>query len=138
MSDSVDAVAIRSKTPYLDRENPLPRMNRGASPIRWWQTLLIVLAMFLDVFRVVFASFMVCILIHEAGHVVGGLLMGDWFNYVRVGPFQIDRRGKVSWRWTWNAVFNGGTSTLPVNRSALRWKIFFSTLTGPAANLLTA
>ncbi len=84
-----DIEPVRSNTPYLDREIPLPPKRTGESPVRWWQIALVLLTMVLDEFRVIIPLWMVSILIHEVGHVVGGLLTGDQFNYVRVGPFQI-------------------------------------------------
>jgi hypothetical protein len=78
---------------------------------------------------------MFSILIRELGHLVAGFLVGDRFNYIRVGPIQVTRPWKLSWHWTRRAVLTGATSTLPATRSGLRWKLFFSTLAGPAANI---
>lgn len=136
-SATTQGQAFLSKTPYLDRQIPLPHRNVGYGRIKWWQSALFLLGLTLQLFRVLFALWMLQILIHELGHLVGGLLAGEWFSSIRVGPLQIDRSGKVSWHWRVGAVWSGATSTLPFGRSGLRWRLLASTAAGPAANLLS-
>jgi hypothetical protein len=135
MSTPAESATARSKTPYLDRKIPLPRPRAGHAKLKWWQIVLFVLGLFVEIFRVVFLLWMFSILIHELGHLVAGFLVGDRFDYIRVGPIQVNRPWRISWNWTRHAVLTGGTCTLPVRRSGLRWKLFFSTLAGPAANI---
>jgi hypothetical protein len=135
MAALAESATTRSKTPYLDREIPLPPSTAGHTKPKWWQIVLFAMGLFLDIFRVIFLLFMFSLLIHELGHLVAGFLVGDHFNYIRVGPAQVNRTWRISWHWTRRAVFTGGTSTLPVMRSGLRWKLLFSTLAGPATNI---
>jgi hypothetical protein len=81
---------------------------------------------------------MLLVLIHEVGHVVGGLLVGFRFNYIRVGPFTIDRSGKITQHWTWYDLASGQTRATPVSGKALRWSYCLHIAAGPAANLITA
>jgi hypothetical protein len=130
-----ESATTRSKTPYLDREIPLPRSRAGDVKPRWWLVVLFAMGLFLEIFRVVFLLWMFSILIHELAHLVAGLLVGERFDSIRVGPIQVNRPWKISWCWTRHAVVTGATCTLPVTRSGLRWKLFFSTLAGPATNI---
>jgi hypothetical protein len=77
------------------------------------------------------------VFVHEMGHVFGGLLVGDKFNWVRIGPIEIKRSGKVRGTWNWGTLFTGMTNTLPVSSAGLRWKLFVSILAGPAANIIS-
>ena len=129
--------ASSSTTPYLDRLLPLPPTNAMYARITWWRVALLLLSLTVGVFRVLCVLWILQILIHELGHLIGGLLVGEQFNYIRVGPFQIDHSRKITWRWTLGEVLSGGTSTLPVARSALRWKFLTSIAAGPAANIIS-
>lgn len=133
---TTEGQAVLSKTPYLDRQIPLPHRNVGYARIKWWQAALFLLGLTLGLFRVLFALWILQVLIHELGHLVGGLLVGEQFSYIRVSVLQIDRSGEVSWHWRVGAAWSGATSTLPLARSALRWRLLASTAAGPAANLL--
>lgn len=123
-----------SQTPYLDRQKPLPRENPKYSKFKWWQVAILFPFLLVEVTRVLFLLVLLHLLIHELGHVIGGLLVGDQFNRIRVGPVEIDSSWKVSWHWGWHAIMSGGVTTLPRTRKGIRWKIFFSTLAGPFAN----
>jgi len=81
---------------------------------------------------------MLLVLIHEVGHLVGGLLVGFRFSYIRVGPFTIERSGKITQHWTWRDLASGRTLARPVSRTALKWRLCFYFVAGPAANLMTA
>jgi hypothetical protein len=134
MSVPAKSETTRSKTPYLDREIPLPP-PAGQAKLKWWQVVLFAMGLFLEILRVVFLLWVFSILLHELGHLVAGLLVGERFTSIRVGPIQVNRGWKISWHWTRHAVLTGGTSTLPVTWSGLRWKLFFSTLAGPITNI---
>ena len=127
-----------SATPCLDRQIPLPPRNPVDSPLRWWHFALIVAVLLVKTFFVIFALWMLSILVHELGHLVGGLLIGFRFNYVRIGPLRVERSGKVTWEWTWRFLGTGATSTLPASRSALRWRLCLFVAAGPAASLVSA
>jgi hypothetical protein len=137
MSSTADRVKT-STTPYLDRLKPLPPRNPGFSEFKSWQIVLFLLGLILKVFRVFYGLSVLIILVHEVGHVLGGLLVGDKFDWIRIGPLKIQRAGKFRWTWNWGTVFTGSTRTLPVSRTGLRWKLLISTLAGPAANLASA
>ena len=129
---------VRSKTPYLDRELQLPRTNTGHTRLKWWQLVLFAACLFLEVFRIFYSLWILVIGIHELGHLVGGLIAGDRFDHIRIGPVRIARPLKITWLWTRGALFSGITLTLPPSKKRLPAKLFFSTLCGPVANLLSA
>jgi hypothetical protein len=131
MSASVEAVAARSRTPYLDREIPLPPMNPGYAELKWWQFALFALALFLEVFRVLYVLWMVCILIHELGHLFGGLVAGEQFDYIRVGPIRLDRQWKITWQWTWGAFLSGVNKHPPREQIVSSLEALFLNRCGP-------
>jgi len=135
MSSTAETATTRSKTPYLNREIPLPHPSAGHEKPRRWLVVLFAMGLFLEIVRVVLLLWLFSILIHELGHLVAGLLVGEHFDSIRVGPIQVNRTWKVSWHWTPRAVVTGATSAFAVNRSGIRWKLFFSTLAGPATNI---
>ena len=63
----------------------------------------------------VFFAYLICILIHELGHVIGGLVMGNTFSFMTVGPFQwIKEDGRLQFKWNSDmASFGGMALTLP-------------------------
>jgi Peptidase M50B-like len=130
--------SVLSATPCLDRQIPFPRINPINSELRWWQLALVAALLFVKTFFVIYAVELLCVLVHEAGHVIGAVLAGLRFNYIRVGPVQVEQSGKISWRWTWRALGSGATSALPVSRSARRWRLCLFVAAGPAANLVCA
>lgn len=99
---------------------------------------LIAALLLLKTIFVIYSVAMLSVLVHEAGHLIGGLLAGLRFNYIQVGPLKVERSGKISWRLTWHALAGGATSALPVSRSALRWRLSLFVVAGPAANLASA
>ena len=127
-----------STTPYLDRQIPLPGPNPKYAKLKWWQALLFAPLLLVEIFRVLFLLYLLHILLHEIGHVIAGLTVGDQFCSIRIGPFEIDRARKVSWHWGWNSIFSGSANTLPTKRSGLNWKYFIFVLGGPLANLSSA
>jgi hypothetical protein len=126
-----------SKTPYLDRQLQLPRPNRRHSRIKSWQAILLLASLLLETIRVACLIWMLVILIHELGHLAGGLLVGDKFDYIRIGALRIDRVTKIKWELRWGTILTGATRTLPTSKTGLRWRLCFSTLCGPASNLLS-
>src|SRR5581483_3438142 len=134
MSANADEIE-NSTTPYLDLLKPLPSRNPAFSQFKKWQVVVFLTFLTLKIARVFYAIVLVIIFAHEIGHVLGGLIVGDRFDYVRIGPLTIGRSRKLRWRWNWGTVFSGATRTLPVSKTGLRWKLIISTLAGPAANL---
>ena len=127
-----------SATPCLDRQIPFPPRNPADRELRWWQLALIAAVLLMKTFFVLAAVWMLLVLIHEVGHLVGGWLVGFRFNSIRVGPFTIERSGKITQRWTWHDLASGLTLARPVSGTALRWRYCFYFVAGPAANLITA
>jgi hypothetical protein len=130
--------AALSATPCLDRQIPFPPRNPTDRELRWWQLALVGACLLLKTFFVIAAVWMLLVLIHELGHVVGGSLVGFRFNYIRIGPFTIDRSGKITQHWTWHVLASGQTLAKPVSGTALKWRYCFYFVAGPAANLITA
>src|SRR5215510_2503709 len=94
-----------STTPYLDRQIPLPRPNPHYAKLKWWQVVLVAPLLLVEIFRALFLLCLLHIVLHEVGHIVAGLLVGDRFSHIRIGPFEIDRAHKVSWHWGWHCIF---------------------------------
>lgn len=135
---SVDVFQTTSQTPYLDRLIPLPRENPKYSKFKWWQIMLFAPLLFVEITRVLVLLVLLQLLIHELGHLIGGLLVGDQFNRIRVAFVEINSSWKISWHWGWNTMFSGDATTIPRTRTGIRWKLFISTLAGPLANVATA
>ena len=134
----IEARPALSATPCLDRQIPLPPRNSADSELRWWHFALIFAVLLVKTFFVLFTSYVLVVLVHELGHLVAGSLVGLRFNYIRIGPLRVERSGKMSWQWTWRALLSGATSSLPVARTALRWRLCIFVAGGPAANLVCA
>lgn len=128
-----------SSTPYLDRQLLLPAPNRQHSKVRLWQAALLLGTLLIGTIRIVYFLWLLVILIHELGHLAAGLLVGDEFDCLRVGPLRFDRTRKVNWEGHWGSLFSGETRTFPTLTSStgLRWRLSLATLGGPAANLLS-
>jgi hypothetical protein len=125
-------------TPCLDRQIPFPPRKPADRELRWWQLALIAACLLFKTFFVIAVVWMLLVLIHEVGHLVGGLLVGFRFNYIRVGPLTIDRSGKITQHWTWHDLASGQTLARPVSGKALRWRYCLYVVAGPAANLIAA
>jgi len=95
------------------------------------------MALLIGSFRIICALWLLQVLIHELGHLAGGVLVGDRFNYIRVSVLQFSRGGEISWRWNSYAIWSGATSTLPTTRQGLTWKLCLSTAAGPVANFVS-
>ncbi len=127
-----------STTPCLDRQIPFPRRNPADRELRWWQLTLIAACLLIKTFFVIAAVWMLLVLIHEVGHLVGGALVGFRLDYIRIGPLTIERSGKITQHWTRHDLISGATHAVPVSRSALRWRFCLYFAAGPVANLITA
>lgn len=75
------------------------------------------------------------VVVHEAGHVLGGLLAGFRFHSMAIGPIKLDRsfrvsrhRGALAWSGGWVKMF-------PVKRDRLLLRAHVLVLAGPAASL---
>lgn len=84
---------------------------------------------------VVVAGFAV-VVVHEAGHVLGGLAAGFRFHSMAIGPIKLDRsfrvsrhRGSLAWSGGWVGMF-------PVKRDHLRLRALVLVLAGPVSSLL--
>lgn len=130
--------AIRSATPCLDRQIPFPPRIPADHELRWWQLALLAACLLVKTFFVIAAVWMVLVLIHEAGHLIGGWLVGFRLNSIRIGPFTIQSSGKITGEWTWHNLASGETHAVPISISALRWRFCLYLAAGPAANLITA
>lgn len=127
-----------SRTPCLDRLIPLPAPRRIGSKLEWWQLILLSALLLVKVFFVLYAVLLLCILVHELGHLLAGTLVGFRLIYIRVGPLRIEHTGRLSWHWTWRALTSGATASYPVSQWGVRWRLFASVAGGPAANLVSA
>jgi hypothetical protein len=82
------------------------------------------------------AAFLIAILIHELGHVIGGKLAGYSFVMLTAGPFKwVREQGRVRWRWNTSLNTFGGLALMipPVAESESRRMARFI-LGGPIAS----
>jgi hypothetical protein len=90
---------------------------------------------------IIFAPPLVALVVHEAGHVMAGWLVGFRLQAVRVGNLRIAREGdNLRTRWQKragkNRVFLGSVQSWPSDDHNLRVRIAVLTAGGPTANLL--
>lgn len=85
----------------------------------------------------ILATVYCAVLIHELGHVLGGILVGFRFNSLRVSRLQIDRPFKLSLYRGKSAGAGGWASMFPTKTDRLAWRGLVMIFAGPAANLLT-
>ena len=130
--------AVVSRTPCLDRLIPLPPPRRIDSRLKWWQLSLLSALLLVKLFFVLYTVLLLCILVHELGHLLAGTLVGFRLIYIRVGPLRIEHTGRLSWHWTWRALTSGATASYPVSQWGVRWRLFADVAGGPAANLASA
>ena len=81
---------------------------------------------------------MFLILIHELGHVVGGLLFGFRFKYIRIGPVRIDRSRKITWHLSRSEVASGDAGVSPTSDTGIRWRFCAFLASGSIANFTTS
>jgi hypothetical protein len=53
------------------------------------------------------AFFLAAVLVHESGHILGGLLCGFRINAVKIGPVNIRLLPSIQWTWQWNRFLSG-------------------------------
>lgn len=85
----------------------------------------------------VLATVYCAILIHELGHLFGGILVGFRFNSLRISRIQIDRPFKLSLYRGKSAGAGGWAQMFPTRTDHLAWRALVMISAGPAANLLT-
>lgn len=75
------------------------------------------------------------VMIHEGGHVVGGLLMGFRFHAMAIGPITFDRRFRLSLHFGTQAWTGGWAAMIPGRRDHLRGRTLVLVAAGPVASL---
>jgi hypothetical protein len=157
---------LRSPTPILDREAPLPApVNRDPSKalvlVIWLACVVATVAFYpvlkrwmdahhVDDFLMSWSGPRIIVLgvllvtvywariaIHEGGHVLGGLAVGFRFQSVRVGPVMVDRPFRLSHYRGLGAAAGGAAQMLPLTTDGLATRAIIMVLAGPAANLLS-
>ncbi len=80
--------------------------------------------------------FLLTIVCHEAGHLLGGWMAGLSPRFARVGPITLVRE-RAGWRLRWDSQNSwlGGYAECQ-GRAAERWRMILFLLAGPATNLL--
>lgn len=76
------------------------------------------------------------VVVHEAGHVLGGLWAGFRFQAMAIGPIKLDRRFRVSRHRGPLAGSGGWVGMLPGKRDHLRLRTLALVAAGPASSLL--
>jgi len=109
-------------------------LNDGAesTPIDWLELVGIIL--------VLLVSFFLVILIHELGHVFGGLIMGNEFSMMIVGPLKLQKEdGKYHLEFNQNVAMAGGLAlTLPTKVEGFKKRRAVVIGGGPFASLVLA
>jgi len=82
-----------------------------------------------------FGAFLLVILIHELGHIIGGKLAGYSFFMLTVGPFMwVREQGQVLWRWNLSLnTFGGLTLMAPTAEQSKSRGMALYILGGPIA-----
>jgi hypothetical protein len=83
----------------------------------------------------VFFAHWAIIVVHEGGHVLGGLAAGFRFQSMRVGPFILHRSFRVTFDREAGAWINGVANLLPASAERLAPRAVVMVLAGPMANL---
>jgi hypothetical protein len=165
--EATAAVAPESSTPILDRLAPVPPPVRQTTPAKillgmaigagieltlWGspylrRSLVIPFYQWLDTPRTglqllslglsLLAAAVAALIIHEAGHVLGGLSTGFRFLSMRVGPLVLERSLRLSWYRGPGALSRGLAVMSAARRDHLRSRAAVFILAGPAANLLS-
>ncbi|HXH50525.1 MAG TPA: M50 family metallopeptidase [Terriglobia bacterium] len=89
-------------------------------------------------FLALFLGFVGSTAIHEAGHLLAGLLAGFRFSSLRIGPLQFEQPFRVSIHRGGRTGAAGWTRMFPGGSHRLAQKAFLMTAGGPAASLLAA
>jgi len=108
---------------------------KGTSPLETlpknWTTLAFGLGLGL-------LAYFISIFIHELGHVIGGLSMGNTFSMMTVGPFKwMKEDGRLQFQWNNNlASFGGLALTLPQQVENFKKRRLVTVGGGPFASLV--
>ncbi len=103
-----------------------------------WKTILLIVLALTGYPLLLYMAWMFTTFVHEAGHVVVGLLCGFRLKKVRVGPIELTFPLKWAWRYQSNTLA-GGITQMCVAKWPTRWiglRYFLFVLAGPGANLL--
>jgi hypothetical protein len=71
------------------------------------------------------------IVLHECGHVAGGVLAGFRFHTIAIGPIKVDNRRRISLHFGTLAWSGGWVSMFPGARDHLRWRAIVLVSAGP-------
>jgi hypothetical protein len=130
MAGEVIAVLIVSCSPALQRLIWVPIAQWLDEPWTGARIVSVCLSSFIAVVATV--------LIHEVGHVLGGLATGFRFLSLRVGPLVFERSFRISWYRGPGAASSGLARMMPGKRDNLRLRALVFIVAGPGANLLSA
>lgn len=85
-------------------------------------------------------AFYLCIILHELGHIIGGLIMGNEFVFVMAGPLKVSKEeGKLQFELNKHINLSGGLAmTLPRKVEGFRLRRFVVIFGGPFFSLLSA
>lgn len=85
-------------------------------------------------------GFYLTIIIHELGHVLGGLIMGNDFVFVTAGPFKLSKEeGSLKFSLNKHINLSGGLAmTLPKKVEGFRLRRFIVIFGGPLFSILSA
>jgi hypothetical protein len=110
----------------LDLAMKIHFVNEAIGTLRWWHLLLVVPVLLLVIF------------VHEAGHLLGGILKGMRFLLLVVGPFQWTRsQAGLSFAWNFNpATFGGLAAATPDRQRDLLPQLRWLVAGGPLTSLL--
>lgn len=91
------------------------------------------------VFMFYLLSFVLTVIVHEVGHLLGGWIVGFRFSFISIGPFSLKLEyGKIKLRVV-RAMPAAGYAGMHVDRvRRLRRRLLFFTIAGPLTNLLAA
>jgi hypothetical protein len=138
--------ANQSATPILDMSAPLPRCDDDPLSLRDTLAFLVFVTLVavgwkyppLVPFVVLIVTGLVVVCVHEAGHVVAGLIVGFRFEFVEVGPLRIELvsdRLRVS---LVSRLLGGGLTRMSLDRlRRVRRRFILYIAGGPAATFLT-
>jgi len=78
------------------------------------------------------------VVLHEIGHLIGGLLVGFRFSLVAIGPFMVRRRGNaIRFEWNWQLRLRGAVAaTYPPDTQNLNRRMAVAVAGGPVMNAL--
>ena len=85
-------------------------------------------------------SIFLVLLIHELGHILGGLAFGNRFALLIAGPLKVENEnGKLKWSINRNlSAFGGLAMTIPVTTDHFKMRRTATVAAGPGASLLLA